>query len=100
MANSLDPDKTACYEPYHLDQHCLQSYLSWSLGMKELSHIFLDFASTGCLPGPNCSYRGHVIPEGKFIIGPSGEEIHCVTGSYDGGSVEIRHRTTTSARSN
>ena len=26
MANSVNPDETACYEPSHLDLHCLQSY--------------------------------------------------------------------------
>ena len=28
MANSVDPDETARYEPPNLDLHCLQRYLS------------------------------------------------------------------------
>ena len=36
MANSVDPDETAHYEPSHLDLHCLQKYLYWSAGMKAL----------------------------------------------------------------
>ena len=30
MANSVDPDETAHYEPSHLGLHCLQRYLYWS----------------------------------------------------------------------
>ncbi len=26
LANSADPDETACYEPAHLDLHCLQTF--------------------------------------------------------------------------
>ena len=40
MANSVDPDETACYEQSHLDLHCLQRYLYWSVGTKEFRHIF------------------------------------------------------------
>ena len=36
MANSVDPDETARYESSHLDLHCLQRYLYWSAGIKEL----------------------------------------------------------------
>ena len=32
MANSVDPDEMAHYEPSHLDLHCLQS-LFWIAGM-------------------------------------------------------------------
>ena len=32
-ANSVDPDVTVHYEPSHLDLHCLQKYLSWSVGI-------------------------------------------------------------------
>ena len=35
-ANSVDPDETARYEPSHLDLHCLQGYLYWSVGRKRL----------------------------------------------------------------
>ena len=34
MANSVDPDKMACYEPPHLDLHCLNGCLFWSAGLK------------------------------------------------------------------
>ena len=36
MADSVDSDKTARYEPSHLYLHCLQRYLYLSMGMKEL----------------------------------------------------------------
>ena len=39
MANSVDPDETARYEPSHQDLHCLQRYLYWSSGMKELKSM-------------------------------------------------------------
>ena len=46
MANNVDPDEAARYEPSHLDLHCLQMYifLYWSVGMKD-SIYFVD-----CLP--------------------------------------------------
>ena len=44
MANSVDPDETAHYEPSHLDLHCLQKYLYWSIGMKEVN-IYLTYAT-------------------------------------------------------
>ena len=37
MANSVDPDETACYEPSHLDLHCFHRYLFWSAGQKGLN---------------------------------------------------------------
>ena len=37
IANSADEDETARYEPSHLDLHCLQRYLYWSVGMKRLN---------------------------------------------------------------
>ena len=43
MANSVDPEEmanyepTAHYEPSHLNLHCLQRYLYWSADMKGLS---------------------------------------------------------------
>ena len=36
MANSVDPDETAHYEPSHQDIHCLHRYRYWSVGMKGL----------------------------------------------------------------
>ena len=36
MANSLDPDETARYEPSHQDLHCFHRYLAWSAGPKGL----------------------------------------------------------------
>ena len=36
MTNSVDPDKTARNES-HLDLHCLERYLCWSVGMKGLN---------------------------------------------------------------
>ena len=36
MANCVDPDKMAHYEPYHLALHCLPMYLYRSAGLKEL----------------------------------------------------------------
>ena len=34
MANSVDPDEMAHYEPSHLELHCLQRYLLWSARLK------------------------------------------------------------------
>ena len=39
MANSVDPDKMACYKLSHMDLHCLQRFLYWSAGMKGLTEI-------------------------------------------------------------
>ena len=36
MANSVDQDETAHYEPSHLDLHSLQKCLSCSTGLKGL----------------------------------------------------------------
>ena len=41
MANSVDPDEMAHYEPSHLDLQCLQWYMFCSAGLKEL--IFYHF---------------------------------------------------------
>ena len=41
MANSADPDEMASYKPSHLDLHCLQRYVYWSVGMKGLKHFLL-----------------------------------------------------------
>ena len=35
MANIVDPDEMAHYEPSHLDLHCLQRYMFWSAVLKE-----------------------------------------------------------------
>ena len=40
MANSVNPDETAHYEPSHLDLHYLQRYLIWSAGLKGKMSLF------------------------------------------------------------
>ena len=58
MANSVDPDETARYEPSHLDLHCLQRYLYWSAGMKGLkSNTYFLFYYTSSTVGANNKYR-------------------------------------------
>ena len=52
MANSVDPNETARYQPSYLDLHCLQRYLNWSVGMKRSSQSFCEQAVT-CLDYPN-----------------------------------------------
>ena len=37
IAYNADPDETAHHEQSYLDLHCLQKYLSWSTGLKELN---------------------------------------------------------------
>ena len=37
MANSVDPDEMAHYEPSHLDPRCLHRYLYRSTGIKGLN---------------------------------------------------------------
>ena len=49
MANNVDSVEMACYEPSHLDLHCLGRYLSWSAMLKGLKCFFLQFLS--------CHYR-------------------------------------------
>ena len=39
MANSVDPDEMAHYEPSCLDLHCLQRYLFWSAWLKGLNFL-------------------------------------------------------------
>ena len=39
MANSVDPDEMAHYEPSHLDLYCVQKYLSKSAGLKGLNYM-------------------------------------------------------------
>ena len=36
MANSVDPDETAHFEPSHLDLHCLHRHLFWSVRLTGL----------------------------------------------------------------
>ena len=43
MANSVNPDEMAHYEPSHLDQHCLQKCLCWLVGMKGLTDLLMCF---------------------------------------------------------
>ena len=37
MANSVDPDETACHEPSHLYLYCLQMHLYKFAGIKRLT---------------------------------------------------------------
>ena len=43
MANSKHPDGKAHYEPFHLDLHCLHTYLIWSA---ELETVNTDHTCT------------------------------------------------------
>ena len=36
MANSVDPDAMAHYEPSRQDLHCLHRYLVWSADLKQV----------------------------------------------------------------
>ena len=52
MANSVDPDETARYEPSYQDLHCLHRYLRWSARLnsqttiKRMEHtLFLLFGT-------------------------------------------------------
>ena len=38
IANNVDPDETAHYEPSHLKLHCLHKYSFWSTGMIRLNY--------------------------------------------------------------
>ena len=42
MANSVDPDETACNEPSHLNLHCLHRYLFWYVRLKGLNNFQED----------------------------------------------------------
>ena len=42
MANSVDPDETVPCEPSHLDLHCLQKYIVYSLFYRTERVIFND----------------------------------------------------------
>ena len=42
MANSVDQDETAHYEPSHLDLHCLQNNMSRSAGSKGIIIIQVE----------------------------------------------------------
>ena len=44
MADSVDPDEMAHYEPSHLDLHCLYRYLFWSARLKGLQMILATFS--------------------------------------------------------
>ena len=55
MANSVDPDETASYEPSHLDLHCLQTHLYWSAGTKALiGCIWICFSFSLCVHLSSC----------------------------------------------
>ena len=51
MAISADPDETAHYEPSHLDLHCLNRYLYWSVGIKglQMSAMRINHVETNLL---------------------------------------------------
>ena len=38
MANNVDQDETANYEPSHLDLRCFKRYMFWSAGLKGLTY--------------------------------------------------------------
>ena len=42
MANSVDPDETAHYEPSNLDLHYLHRYLPWSTGLLKRVKVYMD----------------------------------------------------------
>ena len=42
IANSVDPDETARYKLSHMDLHCLQRCLYWSVGRKRLTITTLE----------------------------------------------------------
>ena len=39
MANSIDPDETAYYEPFHLDLHYLQKPVIFACGCERVQHV-------------------------------------------------------------
>ena len=43
MANSVDTDEMAHYEPFHQDLHCLHRYLFWSARLKGLNSTFYGY---------------------------------------------------------
>ena len=53
MANIVDPDETARYEPSHLDLHCLQRYVFWSTGLKELQILKIRILSDRAANAPS-----------------------------------------------
>ena len=36
LANSVDQDDMVHYKPSHMDLHCLQMFMFWDMGLKEL----------------------------------------------------------------
>ena len=45
MANSVDPDEMAHYEPSHLDLQCLLRYMVWPTGLKWLRNGAIPVSS-------------------------------------------------------
>ena len=39
MANRVDPDETARYEPSHLDLHCLHKYMLMYAGLNGFTNL-------------------------------------------------------------
>ena len=70
MANSVDPDETAHYEPSHLDLHCLHRYLFWSAGLKGFSeHTFAEAgAVTVALGSGTDSVVGYLVSRSTLQI--------------------------------
>ena len=40
MANNVNPDETAHYEPSHQDLHCLRRYPDWSAELTRLTKFY------------------------------------------------------------
>ena len=49
--NTVDPDEMACYEPYHLDLHCLYWYLFWFAVLKGSTEKMVFFCLYICKTG-------------------------------------------------
>ena len=61
MANSVDPDETARYEPSHLDLHCMHRYWFWSAVMKKF--VFFPFEY------PNNDLQSHrLLPNHRYTV--------------------------------
>ena len=68
MANSVDPDEMAYYEPSHLDLHCLLRHRYWSAGMKRLkgTNTLLGWGGWGIM----CSEKGSILKAANsFLLG-------------------------------
>ena len=68
MVNSLDPDETARYEPFHLELHCLHRHLRWSA---ELRVNFTNRSQNVLWQACSCSIFCYVIYYRNFPTIPS-----------------------------